>query len=75
MVLLVFRFELFVLGLYCGGALRAIMFSVSLELFKSLDYFISGLQPVRAYELFLEVLWYLPPQLVVEIVFFHWWQE
>jgi hypothetical protein len=43
MMLFVFGFEPFVLGLYCGGALRAITLPVSLELFDGLDYFVSSL--------------------------------
>jgi hypothetical protein len=75
MVLLVFGFEPFILGLYCGGTLRVITLSIGLELFNNLDYFISGLQPIRAYESFLEVLQHLPLQLVVVVVFFHRHQE
>ena len=56
MVLLVFGFEPFILGLYRGGALRAVTLSISLELFDGLDYFVSSLRPIRAYESFLEVL-------------------
>ena len=75
MMLLVFGFEPFVLGLYCGGALRAVMLPIGLELFDGLDYFVSSLRPIRAYESFSEVLRHLPPQLIVEVVFFHWRQE
>jgi hypothetical protein len=75
MVLLIFGFEPFILGLYCGGALRAITLPIGLELFDGLDYFVSSLQPIRAYESFSEVLRHLPPQLIVEIVFFHQRQE
>ena len=74
-VLLVFGFEPFILGLYRGSALRAITLSISLELFDSLDYFISSFQPVCTYELFSEILWHLPPQLVVEVILFYWCQE
>ena len=75
MMLLVFGFELFILGLYCSGALWAITLSVGLELFNGLDYFVSGLRPVCVYESFSEALWHLPPQLVIEVVFFHRYQE
>ena len=75
MMLLVFEFEPFVLGLYCGGALRAITLPISLELFDGLNYFVSSLRPIRAYESFSEVLRHLPPQLVVEVVFFYRRQE
>src|SRR5580692_4938922 len=75
MVRLVFGFEPFVLGLYCGGALRAITLPIGLELFAGLDYFVSSLRPVRAYESFSKVLQHLPPQLIVEVVFFHRRQE
>ena len=75
MMLLFFGFELFILGLYHGGALQAIMLSISLELFDDLDYFVSGLRPVCTYESFSEVLRHLPLQLVVEVVLFHWHQE
>ena len=74
-VLLVFGFEPFVLGLYCGSALRAVALSIGLELFDGLDYFVSSLRPIRAYEAFSEVLRHLPPQLVVKVVFFHRRQE
>ena len=75
MMLLVFGFEPFILRLYCGGALRAVTLPIGLELFDGLDYFVSGLRPIRAYELFSEVLRHLPLQLVVEVVFFHQRQE
>jgi hypothetical protein len=71
MMLLVFGFEPFVLGLYCGGALRAVTLPVGLKLFDGLDYFVSSLRPACAYESFSEVLRHLPPQLVVEVVFLH----
>ena len=74
-VLLVFGFEPFILRLYHGGALRAVTLSIGLELFDGLDYFVSSLRPIRAYESFSEVLWHLPPQLIVELVFFHRHQE
>ena len=75
MMLLVFGFEPFILRLYCGGALRAITLPISLELFDGLDYFVSSLWPIRAYELFSKVLRHLPPQLIIEVVFFHQRQE
>ena len=74
-VLLVFGFEPFILGLYCGSALRAIMLPIGLELFDGLDYFVFSLWPVRVYESFSKVLRHLPPQLVIEVVFFHRRQE
>ena len=74
-MLLVFRFEPFILRLYCCSTLQAITLSISLKLFNGLDYFVSGLRPIRAYESFSEVLWHLPPQLVVEVVFFYRCQE
>src|SRR5580692_3340513 len=75
MVLFVFEFEPFILGLYCSGALRAVTLSIGLELFDGFDYFVSSLRPICAYKPFSEVLWHLPPQLVVEVVLFHWRQE
>ena len=38
MMLLIFRFEPFILGLYFGSALQAVTFSISLELFDTIDY-------------------------------------
>ena len=74
-MLLVFGCEPFVLGLYCGGTLRAITLSISLKLLNGLDYFVSGLRPIRVYESFSKVLQHLLPQLVVEVVFFYRRQE
>jgi hypothetical protein len=75
MVLFVFEFELFILRLYHGSTLQTIALSVILKLFNGLDYFVSSLQPVCVYKSLLEVLWYLPPQLVVEVILFHQCQE
>jgi hypothetical protein len=75
MIVLISRFEPFVLRLYCSSAFQAVILSISLELFDSLDYFVSSLQSICTYEPFLEILWHLPPQLVVEIIFFYWCQE
>ena len=69
--LFVVGFESLVFGLYGGVALGAVALSVCLKLFDGLDYLVSGLRPVRAYESLSEVLWHLPPQLVVEVVLFH----
>ena len=35
MVLLIFGFEPFILGLYCGGALRAITLPIGLDIAKT----------------------------------------
>ena len=75
MTLLVVGFEPLILGLYGGVALGAVTLSVCLELFDGLDYFFFGLQPVRIYKPLSEVLWHLPPQLVVEVILFHRCQE
>ena len=61
MMLFVFGLEPFILELYRGGALRAVALSIGLELFDGLDYFVSSLRPIRAYETFSKVLRYLPP--------------
>ena len=75
MVLFIFGFEPFVLGLYRSGAIGVITLSIGLALFNGLDYFVSSLWPIYAYEPFSEVLQHLLPQLIVEVVFFHWHQE
>ena len=74
MMLFVFGFEPFILRLYRGVLFeRSRFLSVSS---CSMALTISSLVfPIRAYETFSKVLRHLPPQLIVEVVFFHRRQE